>query len=122
MPSFTLIVLLLVCVSWGPFFGECSSVSRVACLAPPFCEVDDDADGDVDAADDGNLDVAAIKAAGVDDAVDDVASIITTYDKHQPQQQRHQHQQLDHQQHQTSVISSIKSTIRMILNHWQNVE
>ena len=37
-----------------------------------LCEVDDDVDGDVDAADAADFDVADDQAAGVDDAVDDV--------------------------------------------------
>ena len=37
-----------------------------------LCEVDDDADSDVGAADAADFDVADLQAAGVDDAVDDV--------------------------------------------------
>ena len=98
--------------------------SCVPCLH--LCEVDDHAGGALDAADDAEFDVAGDQAAGVDDAVDDVVdddkeadgdiSIITINSNVTSGVINTSSLIISH-----IKTSSIKSTIRMIVNIWQNV-
>ena len=89
-----------------------------------LCEVDDHVDGALDAADGADFDVADDQAAGVDDAVDDVVdddkeaegdiSIITINSN--VSNRVINTSSLIISNIKISTISSIKSTIRMIIN------
>ncbi len=94
-----------------------------------LCEVHDHADGALDAADSADFDVADDQAAGVDDAVDDVVdddkeadgdiSIITI--NRNVSNSDINTSSLITSNIKISIISSIKSTIGMIDNRYQNL-